>query len=188
MFFVPTSGTHVFWRKKGSGQPPFPSNNGNDFRILVAGGAGATSTEECGSNDNEDRHGGDGGGFTGERGGWGNECGGGYGGSQASGGNRGCNQGDNGERYFGGMGAQNDAGAGGGGYHGGGGGGYNSGGGGGSGYIGNERLECSGCPEPSASGSEPGKNELPGRRENQRNPQDKFWDLKGEGKIWFRYQ
>lgn len=163
--------THIFWRKQGSGQPPLPTSNSNDFRILVAGGAGATSTEECGSNDNEDRHGGHGGGTTGQRGGWGNECGGGYGGTQGSGGSRGCDQGENGARFFGGRGAQNDAGAGGGGYHGGGGGGYNSGGGGGSSFLGNSNLECSGCPEPSSSGTEPGKNELPGRRENQKNPQ-----------------
>ena len=185
-----SGGTHVFWRAKGDGAPPYPSNNGNDFRILVAGGAGATSTEECGNADNEDRHGGHGGGTTGDRGGWGNECGGGYGGTQSGPGAKGCNEGYHGGRYVGGRSARNDAGAGGGGYYGGGGGGYNSGGGGGSGYLGNHALECSGCPEPRNSASEKGKNELPARRENQRNPQgaNGFGDMKGEGKIWFRYQ
>ena len=185
-----SGGTHVFWGAKNSGAPPFPTSDSNDYRILIAGGAGATSTEECGANDNEDRSGGHGGGSTGIRGGKGNECGGGYGGSQSRGGNKGCNEGYNGERYFGGRGARNDAGAGGGGYFGGGGGGYNSGGGGGSAYIGNHG-KCPGCPEPSASGMETGKNPFePTRRNGQKNPQggNGYNDGKGEGYIWFRYQ
>ena len=184
-----SGGTHVFWRKSGAGQPPYPTNDGNDFRILVAGGAGAASTEACTTGDDEDRHGGNGGGFNGERGGWGNECGGGFGGSQSGPGEKGCNEGYAGDRFRGGRGAENDAGGGGGGYFGGGGGGYNSGGGGGSAYIGNHHLDCAGCPEPSASGSEAGVTEFPKRRENQKNDQSDFsWDLTGEGRVWFRFK
>ena len=83
---------------------------------------------------------------SGTRGGWGNECGGGHGGTQTGGGAKGCHEGYVGERFFGGRGAQNDAGAGGGGWFGGAGGGYNSGGGGGSSYIGNDPM--SGLPVP----------------------------------------
>jgi len=119
-------------------------------RFLVSGGGGGGACEGndghgCGS---YSRHGGHGGGLTGEQGYDNGHVG--YGGSQTRGGrHQGENSKDHGSSWgtlgMGGTGGENDAGGGGGGYFGGGGARYNSGGGGGSSYIGG--TSASGKPQ-----------------------------------------
>ena len=81
-----------------------------------------------------------------------------------------------------------DGGSGGGGYFGGGGGGYNSGGGGGSGFAGHHRCCVPDDRKPFDTKLTTGANEQPQMRDGQRNDANNFWDLKGEGKIFYRYK
>lgn len=134
-----SGGTHLFfWPKGKAGLPSMmPASAGNDYRILVAGGAGGGSTEDC-SSGYSTRNAGHGGGREGSEASNTPWCTRPAAGSQTSGGDIRCGAGGNspGGRFWGGRGDYNDAGGGGGGYFGGGGGGTNTAGSGGSGYDG----------------------------------------------------
>ena len=65
-------------------------------------------------------------------------------------------------------------------------GGGNSGGGGGSSYMGDQSTQVPTSKRPFDTETDVGHGEQPARRDGQANPQDNFWDLKGEGRIWFR--
>lgn len=111
-----SGGTHVFLVPAGNAAPDIPSGAGDDWRILVAGGAGATSTEDCNYGHSR-RDGGHGGGLNGGTPHT-HEGTRAQPGTQSSGGARGHSGTDSGvtsgKRFYGGQGSTNDAGGGGG--------------------------------------------------------------------------